>query len=121
MKTENVSEYYELYVAETKAHNACALREQSLLKDVEFAGREMERLKDELEKEKADHLDTQHKWNEALDIGIGVLKERDSLRSALAGMADLSRNRTTTRITLRDRIASVLANNKASNGGTPAK
>lgn len=42
MNTENP--YYDLYVKETKAHNACALREQSLLKDVEFAGREMERL-----------------------------------------------------------------------------
>jgi len=36
--------YYKLYVKETEAHNACALREKSLLKDVEFSGREMERM-----------------------------------------------------------------------------
>lgn len=44
------SPYYDLYVAETKAHNACALREQALLKDVDYAGREIERLKAEVKR-----------------------------------------------------------------------
>lgn len=29
--------------------------------------------------EKADHRDTRKKWNEALDVGLKVVKERDAL------------------------------------------
>lgn len=84
----NENPYYDLYVKETKAHNACALREQALLKDVEFAGREMKRLEDALKKEKADHADTQQKWYAALDIGIRVVKERDLLRDKHKKLSD---------------------------------
>lgn len=37
----------------------------------------------ELEKEKADHADTQRQWNEALDSGLKLVKERDALRDTL--------------------------------------
>jgi hypothetical protein len=40
---------------------------------------EVSRLKKELANEKADHADTQAKWNEALDTGLKVVKQRDAL------------------------------------------
>lgn len=33
--------------------------------------------------EKADHTDTQQKWNETMDVGLCVVKERDQLLAAL--------------------------------------
>jgi hypothetical protein len=42
---------------------------------------EYAKLSAELEAEKADHADTQAKWNEALDVGLKVVKERDALRA----------------------------------------
>lgn len=44
---------------------------------------EIARLRKELADEKADHADTQAKWNEALDTGLKVVEERDRLAGLL--------------------------------------
>lgn len=40
----------------------------------------------ELEKEKADHADTLSKWNEALDVGLRTVNERDDLYRQLTAL-----------------------------------
>jgi hypothetical protein len=76
----NENPYYDLYVKETKAHNACALREQSLLKDVEFAGSEMERL----ERDNARLREACHVFLEARKHnGYGMDDAEVAIRSSL--------------------------------------
>lgn len=52
---------------------------------------EVSRLKKELADEKADHADTQTKWNEALDKGLSLLADIEKLRDEQMRLTGLLR------------------------------
>jgi hypothetical protein len=54
---------------------------------------------------------------EAFDEASKIVVREEKLRSALADLEYLARNRTTTRIMLRDRIQAILANAEVSGPG----